>query len=112
MDGDKEVCRLGVRNRRALFQGNEHIGTARERHTPLRFPLHEIPQASSDIQDDFLLHHACGANGSRILAAVPGVDDDMPAGVAGRGGAFRGRWGVAADAAALRIDGLWPRDRG
>ena len=71
---------LRVGDRCALLQRDKHIGVAGQRHTPLRILLHQVSQPFGDVEDDILLHESRRANRPRIFAAVPRVDDDMPAG--------------------------------
>ena len=76
MNGDEQVGALFIGDGRPFFQGNEGVIAARHHHLAAGVIFQKLLQLQPHIQDNIFLFQTGGSDGSRVVAAVPGIDDD------------------------------------
>lgn len=85
MDGDEEVGLVAVGDVGALFKGNEYVGLAGVDHLDVAtVGLDEFAEGECHIEVDVLLLGIC-ADGTGVVAAVAGIDNQLKL-VGARGG--------------------------
>ena len=75
MDRHEQVGVLDVGHLRPLPERDEAVGVSGHGDVVVR-PLEEAAQLAGDVEGDLLLPHSLGA-GAGIVAAVPGVQDEL-----------------------------------
>src|SRR5581483_986551 len=82
MERDEKIGRFRVGDRRPLFERNEAIVLPREHHFyAQRFEL--LAELLRNAEHDVFFGDAVDADRARVLAAVAGIEDDLPQGLRG-----------------------------
>ena len=76
MNLDEQVGTLFVGDRGTLFQGDERVVTAGHDDFASGVLFEKFLELQPDIQHHRFLQQSGGADGSRVVAAVPRIDDD------------------------------------
>ena len=76
MDRDHEIGAPLVGDVRPLLQRNELVLLARVDDLRAHPPGEELAQTLRDVEDHVLLAQSSGPDGSRVMTAVPGIDEN------------------------------------